>query len=174
MASNQREVYAQLLPLAQGCVLLPRAGICEVQGMSGISVWTAGPAWFLGFAESRGCQTPVVSLEAMAGADVPVRHQRSRLTVLKTLGTHLEDGLLAVITRGHPELVQLSAGVLHQREIQPGEAEVALTGVSLANREAYIPDLERIERRVSEAMGAGADAAGGTGDWEPGATLKDR
>lgn len=171
MASNQDELYGQLLPLAEGYALLPRVGVLEVQSMGGVNVSTAGPGWFLGFAARQDDEIPVVSLEAMAGADVPVRSRRSRLAVLKSLGHHLEAGLLTLVIQGQPELVQINAQVLQKRECHSREAEVALTGVTLANREAFIPDLDHIERRVSEALGRITDAVAGTDDWEPGASL---
>lgn len=170
-ASTQRELYGQLLPLQDDAVLLPRVAVLEIQGMDTVRVSTSGPGWLLGFAAWHSDTLPVVSLEAMAGSGVPSRSRRSRLTVLSGLGSQPGTDRFTIVTQGYPQLVPLNPQVLHRQPPRSEDAGVALTRVRLANTEALIPDLECIERGISEALRTVADGAAAAADWEPGASL---
>lgn len=170
-AQTQRELYAQLLPLQGISLLLPKLAVLEIQGMDAVSVETGGPAWLLGFGEWRSGKLPVVSLEAMAGQSLPARSRRSRLAVINSLGTHLDNGLFMILTQGYPHLTALTPAVLERQPDAPQDAGIALSRVRLANTDALIPDLEHIEQSLAEAI-AGIDAgAMAATAWEPGADL---
>jgi len=162
------EVYGQLIPLQEHFLIVPKAAVLEVLGMEAVGVETAGPAWLLGMGEWHGKNLPVISLEAMAGATLPVRTRRTRVVVINGFGGHLENGLFMLLAQGYPHLTALNAAALVSQPKRPEDEDIALSRVRLASTQAVIPDLENIELRVSAALRQiGASAFAGQ-DWEPG------
>lgn len=165
--AQTRELFGHLLPLEELALLLPKPAMLEIQGMDSVALETGGPGWLLGTAGWREQRLPVVSIEAMLGQQLPARSRRSRLAVVNSLGTHLENGLFMVVIQGYPHLTALSPDILRSVPLLPQDEDVVLSRVRLANTEAVIPDLEAIERRLSEAL-AGIDQAAEAGaDWSP-------
>lgn len=154
--AHPRELFGHLLPLQDGALLLPKAAVLEVQGMDSVALEANGPAWLLGTAEWRAQRLPVISIEALAGQPPPARSRRSRLAVINSLGSHLENGLFMVVIQGYPHLTGLVPEILQHRPDLPQDDGVALSRLRLANTEAVIPDLESIEQSLSEAL-AGLD-----------------
>lgn len=161
--SDQAEVHALLSPLAQGWLLLPRVAVRETRGVGGILPLPDTPDWFLGLLEWRDRRVPVVSLEGMAGQLVPPTSRRSRLTLLTSLDGKLAPGGFALIIQGQPQPLLVSSDMLQTRPLQPLETEVALAGVRLSQRDAFIPDLERIEARIAQVPMATTPACGSGG-----------
>lgn len=165
--TSPRELFGHLLSLEEMALLLPRPAMLEIQGMDAVALETGGPGWLLGTARWREQRLPVMSIEAMMGRQLPARSRRSRLAVVNSLGTHLENGLFMVVIQGYPHLTALSPDILRSVPLLPQDEDVVLSRVRLANTEAVIPDLEAIERRLSEAL-AGIDQAGEAAtDWSP-------
>lgn len=165
--AQTRELFGHLLPLEGLALLLPKPAMLEIQGMDSVALETSGPDWFLGTAGWREQRLPVVSVEAMMGERLPARSRRSRLAVVNSLGTHLENGLFMVVIQGFPHLTALSPEILQSVPLLPQDDGVALSRVRLATTEAIIPDLEQIERRLSEALASVEQAAEAGADWEP-------
>lgn len=161
------ELFGHLLPLQDVSLLLPKQAVVEIQGMDSVTVETGGPNWLLGFARWREQRLPVISIEALAGGSLPARSRRTRLAVINSLGSHLENGLFMVVIQGYPHLTALNPVALQRRPDLPQDEHVALARVLLATTEAIIPDLESIEARLSEAMVGLGDAATAATDWEP-------
>lgn len=167
MTSLQPELFGYLVPLQGTALLLPRSAISGQQRMDAMSMTTDGPVWLLGSMTWNDREAPVVSLEAMSGASVPPRKQRSRLTVIQSLGNHLDHGLFVAVTQGFPRLVPVNPPPLHKLPALSEDRDLALTRVRLASAEAIIPDLDAIEARIEAAISAASDAAAAAGDWVP-------
>jgi len=165
--TQPRELFGHLLPLQGVSLLLPKPAVLEVLGLDSVALDTDGPNWLLGFSEWHGRRLPAISIEALAGESLPTRSRRSRLVVINSLGTHLENGLFAVVIQGYPHLTGLNPAALQRRPDLPQDADVALSRVRLANTEAIIPDLEAIEARLAEVVATVDQAAEAAGDWEP-------
>lgn len=162
--ANTSEVYGQLIPMEDGFLILPKLAVLEVLGMDAVAVETAGPAWLLGVGDWHGTRVPVISIEAMAGASLPVRSRRTRVVVINGFGEHLDNGLFMVLAQGYPHLAALNAAALVAQPKRPEDQDIALSRVRLASTHAIIPDLENIEIRVAAAMRqVGASAP--LGDW---------
>lgn len=160
------EVYGQLIPLQGSFLILPKLAVLEVLGMDAVAVETAGPAWLLGVADWHAARVPVVSIEAMAGAPLPVRSRRTRVVVINGFGEHLDNGLFIVLAQGYPHLTALNAKALIAQPKRPEDQDIALSRVRLASTPAIIPDLESIEMRIAAAMRQ-VDVGAPAGDWEP-------
>ncbi|MEQ8798371.1 MAG: chemotaxis protein CheW [Salinisphaeraceae bacterium] len=168
MAESDRVLYGQLMPLASGWLLLPKAGLAEVLGMESVALETEGPAWLLGFGEWRDQRLPVLSLEALWGEPMPTRTRRTRVAVINSLGTHLDAGLFMIVLQGKPQLTLLNPAALRPAPAREDDSEVILSRTRLANTDAVIPDLEAIERRLADAVAGVEDRQLAAADWEPG------
>lgn len=161
--AQPRELFGHLLPLGDGALLLPKPAVLEVRGMDDVALETSGPDWFLGTADWDSRQLPVISMEVLSGQSPPARTQRSRLAVINSFGSHLKNGLFMVVIQGYPHLTALIPDIFKPLPVAPEDEGVILSRARVANIEIVIPDLEGIERRLSEAL----DTAEATTDWEP-------
>lgn len=154
--AQSRELFGHLLPLQDEALLLPKAAVLEVRGMDAVSLEANGPEWLLGTVDWRSQSLPVISIEALTGRSLPVRTRRSRLVAINSFGTHLENGLFMVVIQGYPHLTALVPHIFQRLPERPQDEGVVLSRAQVANLEVIIPDLEEIERRLSEAL-AGLD-----------------
>lgn len=156
----------QLVALQGQTLLLPRRAVREVVAMDSVTLATDGPAWFLGFVQWRGQALPLIALEVLAGAAMPVRARRSRITILNGLGNQLEGGLFAVLSQGFPRFTVLNAAALQPLPAQHGDAGIALSRARLESIETLIPDLEAIEGRIAKALTAIGGVQATQQPWE--------
>jgi chemosensory pili system protein ChpC len=163
--AQREEAYGQLVPLEGDALLLPNAAVIEVRGLEGLRVRTAPPGWLLGQVAWREHELPVLSLEGLMGRGLPARSRRSRLLVINSVGTGVNNGLLALVCQGYPHLTALNRTALQPLALQPGDPdELVLARVRVANTQAIIPDLDAIEAKVAQALGAATETAA---DWSP-------
>lgn len=161
------EFYAQLIPIEEDRVLLPAAAVREAMQMERIDLNTGSPAWLLGFARLTAVRLPVISLEGMLGKSIPGRSTRSRLVRIVSI-TGSSDWLL--LGQGQPHMTPLNIQALQPAPLEANDPlELVLSRARIANLSAFIPDLEAIEERISQALASAAEAAAeGLPDWQPG------
>lgn len=148
------DVRGVVLPTGASDLLLPNSAIAEVVGYQHPTAYTSGPGWLLGSVTWRGFSVPLVSL-AMASAE-PVevaRGHRARLVICYTPSGNRALPYVAILTLGPPRLARLSPQVLEPSQDPPGNPFV-LHALTYAERPAWIPDMDAIERSVLEAMDA--------------------
>lgn len=155
-AAQKNEIDSVLIALADdgGRLLLPKNAVAEVLGMEALSFQANGPVWLLGLVDWQGHRLPAISFEALCGRAMPVRSRRARLVVINSLGVHLENGLFAVLSQGHPHLATLAEHAL-QPEIGD-QASAELCRLRMGNTRAVIPDLEIIELQLTDALQSSA------------------
>lgn len=151
-AVQSEELNCALISLADnaGRLLLPKSAVLEVVGMAALDFQPTGPNWLLGYVEWNEHQIPALSFEALCGQSMPARSRRSRLIVINSVGVHMENGLYAVLSQGHPHLAMLGEYAL-EHETDKHES-VELCKVRIGNTHAVIPDLEAIELHYVDAM----------------------
>lgn len=153
-----REIRGVLIPITGGRLLLPNANVAEVITLPMAQDVEDAPAWLLGRIGWRGWRLPMFSFSVMAGLAEQENALNSRVAVLKALGGNERMPYLALVTQGFPRLTTLSADIIVPTsdggEQPPGVRERVL----VRDDEAYVPDLEAIEQRVTEAL-AEAEAA---------------
>ncbi|HWP95102.1 MAG TPA: chemotaxis protein CheW [Gammaproteobacteria bacterium] len=154
MAQPLPELYSLLIPLAGGRMILPRTSVAEVMGYAPPRNRPANaPPWLLGMVNWQGREIPLISYEAACGQPVPEIKNRTRVTVIYTFAGWLVPNAIALATQGYPYLVRVTASVLRPDD-EPLEFEgPVLARVCMANERPLIPDLERLEAMVMEALG---------------------
>lgn len=147
----REEVYAVLVSLASDTLLLPNAAVAEVISAERMDPPPPGaPAWFAGKATYNNRQLSVVRFEVMNGSSATGDTKRTRLAVLQPLTGQLRTGQYAIVCQGYPHLVTLNRQALKKEErVSTDDEELVLTRVSIANTNALIPNLEKIEQLLA-------------------------
>lgn len=162
--AETREIYSLLAPMKEGRMLIPRASIAEVVGSVNVKGSEDLPSWFLGTIDWNQLEIPLVSLEGACGWGSPELAARSRVLVVLGLTQRLDPNFYAIVVQGHPHLVRVNSHVLVADELRMGEEALPLLArVRMANEKPVIPDLERMEGMIADALGRPDD-----GPEEPG------
>jgi chemosensory pili system protein ChpC len=153
MTDEQGLLHCLLLPLVGRRLIVPRACVAEVIGLTRFGLREEEPAWLLGDVAWSDRTVPLVSFEAACGDPVPELGGRSRAVILKSLTGKLGRGGVALLCQGLPQLVRLSGEVLQPNpDGDDGEDAPVLCRVKLLNEAPVVPDLEKLESWVAELL----------------------
>jgi chemosensory pili system protein ChpC len=152
MAAGREELYAVLVSLVSDTLLVPNAAVAEVVSAESMEDPPAGaPAWFVGRVNYNNRQLAVVRFEVLNGGGAGEDSRRTRLAVLQPVTSSLRTGQYAIVCQGYPHLVTLNRTALRKEDLQSTDSdEFVLTRVSIANTNALIPNLERIEQVLAQ------------------------
>lgn len=157
MKTNSAEdLYSLLVPLARTRLIVPRACVGEVVGYRpDRAAIDAERPWLIGNMRWGDGEIPVISFEAACGFDMPPLEERVRVVVLRCLGKDLPGGYFGMITQGFPQLVRVNATVLQPDASAdwPADSPVVCQ-LKMINQRPVIPDLERLEQMLVEALRA--------------------
>jgi chemosensory pili system protein ChpC len=169
MDEQQEELlHCLLLPLVGRRLLLPRACVAEVIGLGRMQLREEEPEWLLGEVAWGDRMVPLVSFESACGDPVPEIGGRSRAVILRSLTGKLGRGGIALLCQGLPQLVRLSEDVIELDESSGngngdssgdgdnrhalGADAPVLCRLKVLNETPVIPDLERLESKISEIL----------------------
>jgi chemosensory pili system protein ChpC len=152
MAAGREELYAVLVSLSSDTLLLPNAAVAEVVSPDGMDEPPAGaPAWFAGHVTYNNRRLAVVRFEVLNGGGSGEDSRRTRLAVLQPVTSALRSGQYAIVCQGYPHLVTLNRTALRKEDLQSTDSEdYVFTRVSIANTNALIPNLEKIEQVLAQ------------------------
>ena len=154
MSAKVEELYSLLVPLVEGRLIVPRACIAEVVGFSQPEPVPGAPPWLLGRMEWNGRSVALASFEGILGDPVPRTGPRSRVVIFRALGDTLPVRFFGLLTQGFPQLVRVNPVVLAPDNSREWAADgPVLCQVSMVNQRPLIPDLERVEEMIAEAVG---------------------
>ena len=153
MSAATEELYSLLVPLSEERMIVPRACVAEVVRFSTPEKAVGAQEWMLGTVNWNGRALPVVSFEGTIGNDVPEQNSRTRIVVFYADAGKLKAGYFGLLTQGFPQLVRVNEEVLKLESTQgwPDAAPV-LCRVRMINEYPLIPDLERLEDMLAEAL----------------------
>lgn len=155
MADNNAYVPSLLIPLHEQMLLLPNAAVAEIVGYRDLEPVNDSPQWLLGLLPWRGRQLPVVAYESVLAQEPPPAHNRLRVAILNTLNGNPDLPFVGIVLRGLPHLVK--AGETNVAPATDGDAEQAgvLCQVSVNGQAALIPDLDALERMLTDSPADG-------------------
>ena len=150
------DIRGVLIQVAGGRLLLPNATIAEVLAYADPEPIADTPEWLLGRIRWRGWQLPLIAFSRLSGIASEAGGLGSKVVVLKELGGDAKSPYFAMMTQGFPRLVTVSPDTV---VADGGAADDAMpTGVQarvLLNQDhALLPDLERVEAMIGEALQA--------------------
>lgn len=156
MNATLDDIRGVLIRVGATQLLLPNATISEVLSYSPPEPVDEAPAWLLGRLRWRGWRLPLVAFPVLSGQGEGQADLGSKVVVLKALGGDARLPFFALVTQGFPRLVTISAEAL--LDASDGEGDALPFAVSarvrLNDDVAWIPDLERIEHAVRDALAA--------------------
>lgn len=145
------ELFCVLLALEGERLLLPRQCLVEAVVWAQPAPMPGAPAWYPGTMEWNGQTVPVVAFEPALGREAPPATGRTRIALLRALGTRLPSRLLGVVVQGFPQTVRVT-----RDSLKPDEAGglpdhwPVLCRVRMVNEAPLIPDLEVLETLVAD------------------------
>lgn len=146
----ETEIRSVMVPVDRGELLIPNATVAEVIGYSQPEALEDAPDWLLGMVMWHGWQVPAVSFPVLAGMGSKEPIGGARFCVTKTLLDTARMPYLAVLAQGFPRLTTVTASNLIEVEDESTALGV-LSRVTVGEREAIIPDLERLAQLTAHA-----------------------
>ena len=152
MNPAQNDIRGVMITVTDGRLLLPNATIAEVITYSEPDPVEGAPNWLLGRLRWRGWRLPLISYARLAGLSDSEREHGAKVVVLKALSGNPRLPYFALLTQGFPRLTTVSSDSLITDDDGQPLPETALSQVRLRDDLAFIPDLERIETMIFEAL----------------------
>lgn len=149
-----QDIRGVMISVTGARVLLPNATVAEVITYSPPEPLEGAPDWMLGHIRWRGWSLPVISYARMIGSAQDEGEFGAKVVVLKALGGDPRHSYFALLTQGFPRLVTVSQDALVRQESdmavdnEPQDDSV-LMRVRLRDEDAVIPDVARIEARIT-------------------------
>ncbi len=145
------DFYGLLVPLHQERLVIPRGCVAEVLPWHNPTPMVGAPPWYLGSVQWDTRVVPLITFEAVLGQPRPHPSARTRVVVIRCLGTLLSARHFAVMAQGFPQLVHLTAETVTTdgRRSFPDWSPV-LTAIQILNEAALIPDLDYLERLIAD------------------------
>lgn len=154
MSTPTQDIRGVLIQVEGARLLLPNATISEVLSYADPEPVENTPAWLLGRIRWRGWQLPLVSFARLSGIADEQGGLGSKVVVLKALGGDAKLPHFALLTHGFPRLVTVSRDTLVV-DSEGGELPDGVQARVLLNDDAaLVPDIDRIEGSIREALAA--------------------
>jgi chemosensory pili system protein ChpC len=152
---RSEDIRGVLIQVAGARLLLPNATIAEVLSYADPEPVADAPDWLLGRIRWRGWQLPLVAFSRLTGIAGEQGGLGSKVLVVKAFGGNPKLPYFALLTQGFPRLVTVSRQALVAVD---GEAlpDAVLAEVMLNQDQALLPDIERIEALLGEALAQAA------------------
>lgn len=155
-AAHDSDVRGVLIQLAGSRLLLPNAAIAEVMSYAPPEPLANVPDWLLGRIRWRGWQLPLIAFARLARLADERGGLGSKVVVLKALGGDAQAPYFAILTQGFPRLVTVSREGLIV-DADTGDLPLGVQArVTLNQDNAFVPDLETLERLISSALAEAA------------------
>lgn len=151
VAQTSSEVRGVLLPLQAGELLLPNAAVCEVVSYRTPSaIESEKPGWLLGKFSWRNNDIPLVSYETILGRDRGIVGHRARVAICNTLNGAETLPYIGILLRSAPHLVRITEEVITPFSDTDPLNEMVVGHVVVNGAEALIPDLDALERALTD------------------------
>lgn len=145
------QVASLFVPISKKQILLPNVTVAELIGYVTPKTREYCPEWLIGDMEWRNTIIPIVSLEAYGGEEAPNTRIGARIAVLNGVSNQRALPFWGIVTQGIPRLVKVEEESIIQKVDQPLAASEAML-VEINGDQAYIPDLDKIEKSLVELM----------------------
>ena len=148
------DIRGVLIQVAGGRLLLPNATIAEVLSYADPEPVANTPDWLLGRIRWRGWQLPLIAFSRLTGIAEEAGGLGSKVVVLKALGGDSKAPYFAMLTQGFPRLVTVSQDTVMADAHAEDEAlpDGVQARVLLNQDQALLPDLERVESMIGDAL----------------------
>ncbi len=143
-------VRSLLIPLSGMTLILPNTAVAEVADYQPPHRSPDAPGWLLGIMPWRGRSVPLLAFEHFVGLSPGVGGVHARAVICNTLNGNAHMPFIAVLAQGIPRLQEVKAEALEEVEKGEGDAMAVAARVRIAGQEGVIPDLDVLERLLSQ------------------------
>jgi chemosensory pili system protein ChpC len=151
------DIRGVLIQVAGARLLLPNATIAEVLSYADPEPVAGAPDWLLGRIRWRGWQLPLVAFARLTGTATDEQGGLgSKVLVVKAFGGNPKLPFFALLTQGFPRLVTVSQDGLVQVEPDGALPDAVHAAVMLNEDEALLPDIDRVEALLADALSKAA------------------
>lgn len=150
----KNSVRSLVVPMGGMDMLVPNVAIAEVINFQPIDPVHEGPDWLLGKLRWRDQDVPVISIEKICGFDAQVEAKKPQISIMNSVQPESTLKFYAVVTAGIPRLIQMdeeTAGASRKSDKEPLTEGVS-DCLSIADEDAFIPNLEVIQSMVEGAL----------------------
>lgn len=153
------EIRSVLVPVTEAELLLPNASIAEIVAYSKPEAIDQAPEWLLGNVLWHGWQVPVVAFGTLTERHEAESVEGAKICITKSLIENDRMPYVGLLAQGFPRLVTVTEAAL--TEVPDSSAHIAIAGkVIIGDREAWVPDLDRIGQLVAHAAFGALPVAG--------------
>ncbi|MGK7294680.1 MAG: chemotaxis protein CheW [Candidatus Wenzhouxiangella sp. M2_3B_020] len=146
----ETEIRSVMVPVTDAELLLPNAAVAEIVGYSTPEPIEQAPAWLLGNVLWHGWQVPVISYGVLTEQLESETVEGAKICVTKSLISNERMPYIGILAQGFPRLVTVTEPAL--TEVPESSTHIATAGkVIIGDREAWVPDLDRIGQLVAHA-----------------------
>ncbi|KAF1709311.1 chemotaxis protein CheW [Pseudoxanthomonas kalamensis DSM 18571] len=156
MAHSNDEIRGVLVQVADQRLLLPNATVAEVLARVPVEVIANAPHWLPGRIDWHGWEVPLVAFSRLSGLDEEGVAANSKIVVLKTLAGGEGMPYLALLTPSFPRLISVPRDGLLADASEETLPECVQMRVLLGDDQALLPDLEKLETMVGQALAEAA------------------
>lgn len=147
---SETEIRSVLVPVTEADLLLPNASIAEIVGYSSPEPIEQAPEWLLGNILWHGWQVPVASFAMLTEQQHSEPVEGAKICVTKSLIDNERMPYIGLLAQGFPRLVTVTETAL--TEVPDSSTHIATAGkVIIGDREAWLPDLDRVGQLVAHA-----------------------
>lgn len=148
---TETEIRSILIPVTGGDLLLPNANIAEIVAYSAPEKMDQAAEWILGNVIWHGWQVPVISLPVLTEQVESESVDDAKICISKCLVNNERLPYIGILAQGFPRLVTITEALM--TEIPDGGKHIAIAGeVLIGDRQAILPDLNRIGQLVAHAV----------------------
>ncbi|HKL53135.1 MAG TPA: chemotaxis protein CheW [Wenzhouxiangellaceae bacterium] len=147
---SETEIRSVMVPVTDADLLLPNASIAEIVGYTSPEPIEQAPEWLLGNIIWHGWQVPVVSFGMLTEQLETESVEGAKICVSKSLISNERMPYIGILAQGFPRLVTVTESAL--TEVPDSGTHIAIAGKAIiGDREAWVPDLDRIGQLVAHA-----------------------
>jgi chemosensory pili system protein ChpC len=147
---SETEIRSVLVPVTGAELLVPNASIAEIVGYTTPEPIEQAPDWLLGNILWHGWQVPVVSFGMLTEQLETESVEGAKICVSKSLTNNERMPYIGILAQGFPRLVTVTESAL--TEVPDASTHISIAGKAIiGDREAWVPDLDRIGQLVAHA-----------------------
>ena len=147
---SETEIRSVLVPVTDAELLVPNASIAEIVGYTSPEPIDQAPEWLLGNILWHGWQVPVVSFGMLTEQQQGESVEGAKICISKSLIDNERMPYIGILAQGFPRLVTVTSDTL--TEVPESSSHIAIAGKAIiGDREAWVPDLDRIGQLVAHA-----------------------
>ena len=154
MEDVQDKVHSLWVPLREMNLLLPNVAVAEIISYRVPNAREGMPEWLLGMVQWREQETPVISLEALCGLNVPSNPVFSRLMIINSVNPDSPLKYFAIVTAGLPGLIQFGDDTADE-VVDYGKDGLKCI-VRIGSEQAIIPDLPYLQGLLEKCLAVAA------------------